>query len=67
LGFSLNLGPFQTYLFSDNLLAVTQYDEAKFINIRTGVNWNFGRNNDRDGDGVPNKKISALKNMALLN
>jgi len=56
LGFSLNLGPFQTYLFSDNLLAVAQYDEAKFINVRTGINWNFGRNNDKDGDGTPNKK-----------
>jgi len=61
LGFSLNLGAFQTYLFSDNLLALTQYDEAKFINIRTGVNWNFGRNNDRDGDGVINKKDKCKK------
>lgn len=61
-GFSLNLGPFQTYLFSDNLIAVMQYDEAKFINIRAGVNWNFGRNNDRDGDGIPNKKDKCKKN-----
>lgn len=66
LGFSLNLGPLQTYLFSDNLLAVTQYDEAKFINIRTGVNWNFGRNNDRDGDGVPNKKDKCFKKYGSI-
>lgn len=61
LGVSLNLGPFQTYLFSDNLIAVMQYDEAKFINLRVGVNMNFGRNNDNDGDGIPNK-IDACKN-----
>jgi outer membrane protein OmpA-like peptidoglycan-associated protein len=66
VGFSLNLGPFQTYLFSDNLIAVTQYDEAKFINIRTGVNWNFGRNYDRDGDGVPNKKDKCRKNYGSI-
>jgi outer membrane protein OmpA-like peptidoglycan-associated protein len=56
LGLSLNLGPIQTYIFSDNLIAVMQYDEAKFINFRAGVNINFGRNNDKDGDGIPNKK-----------
>ena len=67
VGFSLNLGPFQTYLFSDNLIAVMQYDEAKFINIRTGVNWNFGRNNDRDGDGIPNKKDKCKKNFGSWN
>lgn len=61
VGFSLNLGPLQTYLFSDNLLALTQYDEARFINVRTGINWNFGRNYDRDGDGVPNKKDKCRK------
>lgn len=66
VGFSLNLGPFQTYLFSDNLIAVTQYDEAKFINIRTGINWNFGRNNDRDGDGIPNKKDKCRKQYGTI-
>lgn len=65
VGFSLNLGPFQTYLFSDNLIAVMQYDEAKFINIRTGINWNFGRNNDKDGDGIPNKKDKCRKQYGL--
>lgn len=66
IGFSLNLGPFQTYLFSDNLIAVTQYDEAKFINIRTGVNWNFGRNNDKDGDGIPNKLDKCRKKYGSI-
>ncbi len=61
LGFSLNLGPFQTYLFSDNLIAAINYDEAKFVNLRTGINWNFGRNNDNDGDGIPNK-LDKCKN-----
>ena len=61
LGFSLNLGPFQTYLFSDNLMAAINYDEAKFVNIRTGINWNFGRNLDRDGDGIINK-LDKCKN-----
>jgi outer membrane protein OmpA-like peptidoglycan-associated protein len=61
VGLSLNLGAFQTYFFSDNLIAVMQYDEAKFINVRAGVNWNFGINNDNDGDGIPNK-IDKCKN-----
>lgn len=66
LGFSLNLGPFQTYLFSDNLIAVMQYDEAKFVNIRAGINWNIGRNNDRDGDGIPNVKDKCWKNYGTI-
>ena len=66
LGFSMNLGPFQTYLFSDNLIAVMQYDEAKFINLRAGINWNIGRNNDRDGDGIPNIKDKCWKNYGTI-
>jgi outer membrane protein OmpA-like peptidoglycan-associated protein len=66
VGFSLNLGPFQTYLFSDNLIAVMQYDEAKFVNIRAGINWNIGRNNDRDGDGIPNIKDKCWKNYGTI-
>ena len=66
VGFSLNLGPFQTYLFSDNLIAVMQYDEAKFVNIRVGINWNIGRNNDRDGDGIPNIKDKCWKNYGTI-
>jgi outer membrane protein OmpA-like peptidoglycan-associated protein len=66
LGFSMNLGPFQTYLFSDNLIAVMQYDEAKFINVRAGINWNIGRNNDRDGDGIPNIKDKCWKNYGTI-
>jgi outer membrane protein OmpA-like peptidoglycan-associated protein len=66
LGFSLNLGPFQTYLFSDNLIAVMQYDEAKFVNVRAGINWNIGRNNDRDGDGIPNAKDKCWKNYGTI-
>ncbi len=66
VGFSLNLGPFQTYLFSDNLIATIQYDEAKFINIRAGVNWNIGRNNDRDGDGIPNIKDKCWKDYGSV-
>ena len=45
-----------------NLFGVTlNYDDAKFINVRTGINWNFGRNPDRDGDGIPNK-LDKCKN-----
>ncbi len=66
VGFSLNLGPFQTYLFSDNLIAVMQYDEANFLNIRAGINWNIGRNNDRDGDGIPNIKDKCWKNYGSI-
>jgi outer membrane protein OmpA-like peptidoglycan-associated protein len=66
VGFSLNLGPFQTYVFSDNLIATIQYDEAKFINIRAGVNWNIGRNNDRDGDGVPNVNDKCWKDYGSI-
>ncbi len=66
LGFSLNLGTFQTYLFSDNLVAAINYDDAKFINVRTGINWNFGRNPDRDGDGIPNEKDKCWKKYGSI-
>lgn len=71
LGFSLNLGPFQTYLFTDNIVTPitylaalssnTVYDNGNYFNIRTGVNWNFGRNRDRDGDGVIDKLDKCKK------
>jgi hypothetical protein len=43
-----------------------QYDEAKFVNIRAGINWNIGRNNDRDGDGIPNINDKCWKNYGTM-
>lgn len=70
-GFSLNLGPFQTYIFTDNIVAPLTYlaaassnqiyDQGNYFNLRTGVNWNFGRNRDRDGDGVIDKLDKCKK------
>lgn len=60
-GLSLNLGPVQTYIFGDNFLALSDYSSLQYFNLRAGVNINFVRNNDKDGDGVPNKKDKCRK------
>jgi len=67
-GLALNLGPFQTYIVSDNLLAFRMAniktgdgafrypDDSKTAHIRFGINLNFARGpDDIDGDGIKNK------------
>lgn len=60
-GFSLNLGPVQTFVFGDNFMALSDYSKLQYFNLRAGVNIQFGRNNDKDGDGIPNKKDKCRK------
>ncbi|MFH1320167.1 MAG: DUF5723 family protein [Bacteroidota bacterium] len=66
LGLSLNLGFFQIYVVSDNLLylfnlvrvnnIILPY-KAKNVHLRTGINLTFGRKEkDRDKDGIIDKK-----------
>ena len=69
LGMSLNLGSFQIYMVTDNVLAGRLAEmktgsssfkypySAKNMHVRAGINLTFGRkNNDKDGDGIKDKK-----------
>lgn len=42
-GFRLNLGFFQWYFVSDNVLGLVFPQQAKYVNVRTGINLTFGR------------------------
>lgn len=69
-GLSLNLGPVQIYAVADNLLALnmTEFTDngesqgmfpksAKNIHVHAGLNLTFGgKEKDRDGDGIKDKK-----------
>jgi outer membrane protein OmpA-like peptidoglycan-associated protein len=70
-GFSLNIGPVQLYMVSDNVLGMILFNDyktkdgsgfmapayAKYLNIRTGLNITLGRGvHDKDGDGVRDKE-----------
>lgn len=41
-GFSLKLTPFQLYVVTDNALAALQWEDAKNVNVRAGLNLVFG-------------------------
>ncbi len=41
-GFSLNLTPFQLYVVTDNALATLDWEDAKNVNVRAGLNLVFG-------------------------
>lgn len=71
IGASLNLGSFQFYFITDNVLAgqfasikinstsdgIPYPYSAKNVHFRTGFNLTFGRKNkDKDGDGIKDKK-----------
>ena len=47
-GYSINLGPIQWYLVTDNFMAAIDPDKHRNMNLRFGVNWNFGRNDKKD-------------------
>ena len=42
-GFRLNLGFFQWYLAGDNVFGAIFPQQAKYANVRTGINFTFGR------------------------
>lgn len=42
-GIRLNLGFFQWYVASDNVFGVIFPQQAKYVNVRTGINLTFGR------------------------
>lgn len=48
LGMSLNLGPVQYYLVSDNLIGLFAHRQANTINLRTGLNVTIGRKEKKD-------------------
>lgn len=66
LGVSLNLGPFQLYLVSDNIGALFNLAsissvpvpyKAKTMHLRTGIGLTFGKTDkDKDNDGIPDKE-----------
>lgn len=78
-GLSVNLGPIQLYAVADNLLAtqVTQFTDngesqftfpksAKNVHLRTGLNIAFGgKEKDRDGDGIKDKKDDCPDTFGL--
>jgi len=64
-GLSMNIGPVQWYVFADNAYGAYTFETTNWLNFRTGVNLNFGRNYDRDGDGIPNKKDKCKKVYGL--
>ncbi|MCC5921621.1 MAG: DUF5723 family protein [Cyclobacteriaceae bacterium] len=43
LGATVKLGPFQIYAVSDHMLSVAQPVNAKYVNVRVGMNFVFGR------------------------
>nr|MBA3706431.1 OmpA family protein [Bacteroidota bacterium] len=56
LGFSLNAGPVQLYVVSDNLLGAIFPQNAKNLHVHTGINLTFGRKAlDKDKDGIADK------------
>jgi outer membrane protein OmpA-like peptidoglycan-associated protein len=57
LGFSINTGPVQFYVASDNILAPLIPDKSKNAHIHFGTNLTFGRpKRDKDKDGITDKK-----------
>ena len=57
LGFAINAGPVQLYVVSDNVLGAVFPQNAKNLNVRTGINLTFGRKPlDKDKDGIADKK-----------
>lgn len=57
LGFSVNAGPVQLYVVSDNVLAPLMPQSVKTAHVHTGINLTFGKpSKDRDGDGIPDKE-----------
>jgi len=56
-GISLNGGPLQVYLVTDNVLAFFAPQSARQAHLHSGFNLTFGRDKrDRDKDGVPDKE-----------
>lgn len=49
-GFRVNLGFFQWYLASDNVFGIIFPQQAKYVNVRTGINLTFGRK-DKNAPG----------------
>jgi outer membrane protein OmpA-like peptidoglycan-associated protein len=56
LGMALNLGFIQWFLITDNILAPILPQITKNVHIHTGVSWTFGRKEDKDKDGIVDKK-----------
>lgn len=54
LGMSFNIFPWQFYIMTDNALAFLP--NATNLNLRTGINWTFGCQDDRDKDGIKDRE-----------
>lgn len=54
LGLSFNIFPWQFYVMTDNALAFLP--GATNLQLRGGINWNFGCQDDRDKDGIKDKE-----------
>ncbi len=56
-GFSVNAGPVQWYLATDNVLAPIVPASVTNAHVHTGINLTIGRKpKDRDEDGIPDKE-----------
>lgn len=56
-GFSVNAGPVQWYLATDNVLAPIAPASVNTAHVHTGINLTIGRDpKDRDEDGIPDKE-----------
>jgi outer membrane protein OmpA-like peptidoglycan-associated protein len=57
LGISLNLGPLQWYIMTDNIVGFIVPQSSKLSHVHAGFNLTFGRKEkDSDKDGIPDKK-----------
>lgn len=56
LGMALNLGFIQWFFLTDNVLGPIFPQAAKNVHVHTGMSWTFGRKEDKDKDGVVDKK-----------
>ncbi len=67
LGFSVNGGPVQLYMASDNVLGMIFPQSSRNINLRLGINLTFGRPiKDKDKDGVADKKDKCPDTPGLV-
>lgn len=61
VGTSFNIWPVQFYVMTDNVLSPILPHNTKNIHTRFGINLTFGCKNDKDGDGIVDKKDDCPK------
>ncbi|MBT8196034.1 MAG: thrombospondin type 3 repeat-containing protein, partial [Bacteroidia bacterium] len=65
-GFSVQMGPVQWHLTSDNIMSVFKPTDAHSISVRTGINIVIGRpKKDKDFDGIANNEDKCPKYYGL--